>query len=191
MGHKRVAALLGMIAEQSHEVVSEDRIEFLLSRLEGLDLGKLEVALSRILESARRFPTVAEIKAEMGEGDATARDRALLVADRVIAGITKLGEVTSVGTAAAVPLVIGQTAFEVVQAMGGWNHVVNMAENIGVLRAQIRDIAEAGFKTGRFEGSPEGEDTRSAFQAIREANRRLEAGILSPPSKPLQLMEMQ
>lgn len=178
---ERIPMLLALIAEQCGEAVSESRLEFLLSRLDGLDAAKLEKALENLADSCRRFPTVAEIKAAMGQSEATARDKALLVADRILAGIAKIGEIPpgNVKTAQSVPHVIGETAYQVVQSMGGWNHVVGLAQDTSIFRAQVRDLVEAGFRTGRFEGEPLEESQMSLHQAlgaVEYEHERLESG---------------
>lgn len=173
---RRIGVLLALIAEQCGETITEARLEFMLSRLEGLDARKLEQALESLAESSRRFPTIAEIKAAMGQSDATARDKALVIADRILAGVAKIGEIPPGGVTIgeSVRHVVGETAFEVVQAMGGWNRVVAMAgEGQNILRAQIRDYAEAGYRTGRFERDPSGERLLPPHEAVEMA--RVEA----------------
>lgn len=174
---QKVAALLGLLAEQAGEKVTEARIVWLAERL--LPLGPVEVAkaLERMLDSARRFPTVAEVKAEMGIAEPTARDEALLVADTILSAITKYGYSNSRRHLAAVEWALGPSIWELVKRQGGWNAVCERTDDgeTGIFRAQVRDLAESYLKTGVMERGlvPPSLPSRAAALAAVEGDRAL------------------
>lgn len=155
MAIERIIVILAMFAEASGEKVSKERLKFTAERLMALEqTGDVVQALARMLESSRRFPTVAEVKAEMGVADATPRDEANQIADRIIAAMGKFGEIPpgNVTTARALEHALGESAWTCVERMGGWTMLLDRAsENVGVLRAQIRDTAEGYIRTGIIE----------------------------------------
>lgn len=58
----KIVGLLAIIAEQTGEDVSPARADFVVDRLLKLDHRLVILALERILESSRRFPTVQEVR---------------------------------------------------------------------------------------------------------------------------------
>lgn len=147
----QVLMMLAMLAEQSGEVVSETRLDYVGQRL--LQLGtpnEVCAALEALIESSRRFPTVAEVREAMGVADPTARDAALMLADRVLAGVSRYGELQpgNVKGARAIERALGPAAWELVLRQGGWNAVVDRAGQAGTFKAQLRDAAESYLKCG-------------------------------------------
>jgi hypothetical protein len=150
-----VLVLLAMLAEQSGETVSPQRIDFTGQRL--LALARPDVvaaALTKLLESARRFPTVAEVRAEMGMSDPTAKDEALMISNAICTALIRFGWLQpgyELG-ARAREAVVGPGAWHVLKHVGGWNAALDrLGENETALRAQLRDLAEAYLKTGAIE----------------------------------------
>lgn len=174
---KRIAVLLGLLAEQSGEKVTDARLVWLAERLIPLGTDEVAAALERMLDSARKFPTVAEVKAEMGIAVPTARDEALLIADTVLAAIAKYGYSNSRRHAAAVEWALGPTIWELVKRQGGWNAICEKSDdgNVGVLRAQIRDLAESYLKTGVLDrvGIPKQLPSRAEALAAVASDQRL------------------
>ncbi len=152
MSKPRILMLLAMMAEQSGEKVSEMRIDFLgTSLLEVAPAEKIVEALSRLLRSSRRFPTVGEVEAEMGLAAPTAKDEALLIADTIIGAAIRFGwlQPDYLEGAKAREACVGQAAWAVITKQGGWNNLLDrLGENQMALRAQLRDLAESYLKTG-------------------------------------------
>src|SRR5689334_17808421 len=88
---KHVVALLGLLAEQSGEKVSDARLEFIARKLTELGANESCIALNKMLETARRFPTVAEVKALMGLAEPTARDYGNELAGVILNTIARVG----------------------------------------------------------------------------------------------------
>lgn len=175
-----VLMLLAMLAEQSGETVSETRIDFVGRRL--LEVGSTtEVckALQRLVDSARRFPTVAEVRAEMGQSDATPRDEAMMIADVVTQALSRFGwlQPSYVEGAKAREIAVGPTAWALINRQGGWNAALErFGENQAAFRAQLRDAAEVGLKTGTIERGQAPARVPSPFEALElaKAQRAIE-----------------
>lgn len=174
-----VLVLLAMLAEQSGETVSPHRIDFTGQRL--LALAGPDVvaqALTKMLESARRFPTVAEVRAEMGMSDPTPKDEALIISNAIVAALCKHGWLQpgyTVG-AKAREIAVGPGAWEVITRGGGWNALLDrLGENEAALRAQLRDLAEAYLKTGIIErGQLPPANPPSLYNALEAAKEQLQ-----------------
>lgn len=172
----QVLVMLAMLAEQSGEVVSETRLDYVGQRL--IQLGtptEVCAALEALIESSRRFPTIADVREAMGVADPTARDAALMLADRVLAGISRYGELQpgNVKGARAIEAALGPAAWELVQRQGGWNAVVDRAGQAGTFKAQIRDAAESYLKCGVISRDDvTGEKLPSHFEALTAAEKK-------------------
>jgi len=167
--------LLGLLAEASNEKVSPLRLEFTAKHLFLLGADNVCEALGKLLQSARRFPTVAEVKAEMGRAELTPEDEAKMIAERILTAVGQFGEIPpgNTTTPEAVRMALGIAAWEVVGRSGGWNAVVDRSgENQVSARAQIRDIAGVYLKTGVIERGTLPEKTVGASEVIGEAKRR-------------------
>jgi hypothetical protein len=173
---KQILALLALLAESSGENVTEARLSFTASRLTDLDPEKVCAALSELLESARRFPTVAEIKAKMGIKEVTELDEARLVADRILEGVPKYGSVSGENrrSSAAIELAMGEACWTVIRRFGGWNLIVDLAgENMSGLRAQLRDAASTYLSTGIIDRGNIPRDPVPTFSvALTEVDKR-------------------
>lgn len=150
--NEQIVALLAVLAQQSGEQVAPFRIEFTSQRLIELNQpSQVITALTKLIETSRRFPTVGEVKAEMGISTPTARDEALAIADATIAVLSKFGWIQpgyAVG-ARARELAAGPAVWELIARQGGWNAALErMGENQMAFRAQMRDLAETYLKTG-------------------------------------------
>lgn len=166
---------LAAIAEQCGEKPSDFRLEFTVKTLMPLGADKVCEALERLMQSARRFPTVAEIKAEMGEADLTPEDEARMIVEAIMKGARQFGEIPpgNLRTPDAVRLAIGEAAWEVAGRSGGWNAVVERAgENEMAFRAQVRDLAVAYLRTGVIERGTLPDKIPSASEALDEVKRR-------------------
>ena len=148
---KRMMMLLAMLAEQAGERVSEGRIEFMVGRLAQLDHGAVCAALEALLESARRFPTIEEIKSAMGIRAETDGDKARDAAERIYTALCR-------GWASALNREVmakrdefaGPVALEVVRLQGGWQNISNVVteENAATWKAQWRGLAETIIRKG-------------------------------------------
>lgn len=150
---ENIAALLAILAEQSGENVSENRVNFTFGRLQEFPPAKVCEALLSLIETSRRFPTVGEIKNRMGMGEPTERGEAVMIVDRIFAGMRKFGaEPPSARVMDQLRAFIGEGAWRVVNSNGGWQLVCERAgENASALTAQIRDSAEAMIRCGQIE----------------------------------------
>lgn len=149
---KHIVALLGMIAEQSGEKVSDARLEFIARSLTALGATEACAALTKMLESARRFPTVAEVKAAMGMAEPTARDYGNEIAGLIVNTMGRVGIPVGPKGIEARDKMLGPAALYVVDKMGGWANVVEQAgQNLTALKATARDLAEAYVKTGHID----------------------------------------
>jgi hypothetical protein len=151
LNETHILMLLAMFAEQSGENVSETRLEFLARKLIPLGIPEVCRALEKMLESARRFPTVDEVKRALGKADLSAESEGRLLAETVANAIGKYGSLQpgNVKGALAIEQAIGPSAWGVVLRAGGWNAVVDrMGENPAAFRAQMRDMATALLESG-------------------------------------------
>lgn len=149
-----VLARLALLAEQSGENVSEPRLRFIAEKLLPYGAEKVCEALEKLLESSRRFPTVAEIREAMGEAEPTARDVGLHVATVLLQAVSRYGSLQpgNARGAEAIKQAIGESAWSVALKLGGWNSLCDMAgDNVTALRAQIRDLVECYTRTGQMD----------------------------------------
>lgn len=149
---QKVLGYLAMLAEQCNENVSPSRIEFMTRKLLPLGADRVAVALEKLLESARRFPTVAEVQSAMGITAETVEDKARETAERIWTAIGKFGY-TDWKRAQEYVGEIGQA---VVAMQGGWISICEIAtnDNAGQLKAQWRGLAETlARKNNRGEGN--------------------------------------
>lgn len=138
-----------MLAEQCKEQVSQQRIVFMVQQLTPLGESEVVTALTKLLESARRFPTIAEIKEQMGLAGATPRDAANEIASVILTTVARVGVPVGPSGVRARDGMLGDAALFIVDKLGGWNTVVDQAgENVTALRAQIRDLAEGYIRSG-------------------------------------------
>lgn len=148
---QRMLLLLAALAKQSGEQVDDFRLQFLQQRLAPLGIDAVCEALAKLLETSRRFPTVAEVKAAMGMAEPTPIDNARALADTLAAGVIRYGEIPpgNFRTALAVEHAVGPAAWALAVRTGGWNALVDrMAENELAARAQLRDSAFSMLQTG-------------------------------------------
>ena len=181
---KRLMILLALLAEQAGEQVSETRIEFIARKLLPLGPEKVCAALERMLESARRFPTVADIKGEMGIIEPSPRDEAMMLAETLISAVRKYGDLPPghFQGALAIERAIGPAAWALAIKLGGWNSVVDrIGENQSAFRAQARDVAEAYLKSGIIERGKVPASLPSHSNALD--NVRVERPALPPKDK--------
>lgn len=139
----RLIGLLVLLAEQSGEKVSESRMEFMARRLLPLGADRVCGALEKMLDKARRFPTVAEVKTELGIVDAPVsdEDKGREVGERIWAALCKWGSQLSRWD--EISTYIGPIGVEVVKMQGGWQAICDVATNdqAAALKAQWRGLA--------------------------------------------------
>lgn len=148
-GLQKITVLLRHLAEQAHETVSDARMALVAERLMPYGSERVCEALVKLLDSSRRFPTVDEVRAAMGEATASGRDIGMQVANLLLDGVRRYGEATNPRTAAAIERALGETAWRVVTALGGWNAVVEAA-GADHFRAQVRDLVDSLSRTAGF-----------------------------------------
>lgn len=149
MSQLSIIQVLGLFAEQTGESVSSTRLEFMTRRLVPLGTDAVIAALEKMLEKARRFPTIQEIKDTMGLGEPTARDIGNDIAALMLGAMGKVGVPVSASGIAARDALLGPAALYVAEKMGGWSLAVDQAgENLAAFRAQVRDLAESYARQG-------------------------------------------
>lgn len=171
---KKIMVRLALLAEQSGEKVSETRLEFTAEKLLQFGEDKVCFALEKLLESSRRFPTIAEIKKEMGIAEPTGRDLGTHVANLMIQAMGKFGSLNSAKQATALKLALGDAVWDVVERLGGWNLCCDRAgENVPSFIAQTRDLVESYASTGMlsFEQLPKA--LPSLHDAFKMAEEKL------------------
>jgi hypothetical protein len=163
----QVLALLAMLAEQTGEKVSQARSDFYAERLIPLGAGRVVEALKRMMDGAKRFPTVNEIKAELGEAPQTAEDKGREVADRIWVSLTR-GWASSLSPAvqAERDTFVGPIGVEVVRQMGGWQRLgeVCMEDEETTRKAQWRETARIIAQKGGLGAAPQHERLAPAMQ---------------------------
>lgn len=185
MNSSDVLMRLAALAEQTGENVSDFRLDFMTKSLLPLGLDKVCAALERLLETSRRFPTVAEVKAEMGMSEPSIEDEARLLVERICATVGKHGEIPPGNTtlASAVKLSLGEAAWDIVGKSGGWNAVIaRLGENEIATRAQIRDIAAVYLRTGMVERGTLPLNPPSASKALEIVHREERLALPEAPA---------
>lgn len=181
---------LALLAEQCGEQVSEARAEFMARRLVPLGTDAVCRVLEDLLETARKFPTVGEVKAAMGVSEPTDEDKAREVAERLWGAISKYGRLNSIPCVLGfqdndtekpiyrkddrwerITAYIGPIGEEVAKLQGGWNRICDVAtnDNATTLRAQWRELAIVLIKKQRRGGDL---DTPPDFGALPQPARK-------------------
>lgn len=138
---KRMLMLLALLAEQAGEQVSETRIDFMRRRLAELGAENVCIALEQMLESARRFPTIAEVKAAMGIRELSNEEKGREVGERIWAALCRWG--SQMSRWPEIAAYIGPIGEEVVKMQGGWIAICDTATNdqAAAFKAQWRGLA--------------------------------------------------
>lgn len=183
--------LLGLLAEASGESVSPLRLEFTAKTLFPLGAREVCATLERMLQSARRFPTVSEVKAEMGMSELTHEDEARMIVERIAKAVGMFGEIPpgNQKTPGAVRIAIGEAAWDAVGKSGGWNALISrFGENEMATRAQLRDIVSVYLRTGQLERGtlPEAISASAALsESVKQWNSALPESRMTPEERSL------
>jgi len=174
MNTKDIFMRLALLAEQSGEKVSEMRLKFATEKLGVYDPDQVCAALEKLLESSRRFPTIAEIKKEMGVAEPTGRDLGTRIANLIIQAMGKYGSLNSVKQTEAIKLAIGPVAWDITNKMGGWNMCCDRAaDNMTAFIAQTRDLVESYSASGLIEDGDIPATLPSLGEALQIAGEKL------------------
>ena len=176
MNAKDIMLRLALLAEQSGETVSEMRLKYAVEKLSPLGADKVCAALEQLLETSRRFPTIAEIKTAMGIAEPTGRDLGTRIANLMVEAMGKYGSLNSVKQSEAIRLAIGPAAWDIADKMGGWNMCCDRAgENMTAFIAQARDLAESFAATGMLEPTQVPKSLPSLGEALQIAGNEIKA----------------
>ena len=139
---ERILGLLALISEQSTQPASRTRLLFTVDQLSKHPAGKIIAALSKMAIEARRFPTVAEILAEMGIKALSDRDLSVQSAALISGAIRKFG---GWGANEEVKAYIGPLAWKVVERNGGWQALCETVtlQNESYLVSQWKELSES------------------------------------------------
>lgn len=135
---KKLAIIFGNEGIQQNQLIAYT--EFLVEELSYLEI---KTALTTIAKTSKRFPSIAEI-VEVARG--TSQDKAMEVCAEIIKAIHEYGFYR--GKEAA--LALGES-WQIVEGVGGWNYICSLSNNeLGILRAQMRDLARAKINKAGF-----------------------------------------
>lgn len=168
-----ILALLHLLAEQSGEKVSPERLKFTFDRLDAIGHhDQVSAALEVLLEKSRRFPTVAEVKELLGLKPPSPEDKGREVADRIYQALSKPWE------AAKRDEFVGPIGAEVVRLNGGWQRLgENVLEaEVTIHKAQWRETAANLARKGGLGAAP-------TFEMLPEA--KASVGLLDDQIKAL------
>ncbi len=106
------------------------------------DSAALYRAIPRLAKKCPRFPSIAEIL-EFVDPKADPDSEGRLIADRIWGAIERFGSMR--GKQDAIKAAIGDVGWKVVENMGGWRVVCEIADynNVASLKAQWRESAKA------------------------------------------------
>lgn len=151
----KVLALLAMLAEQTGEKISEARGEFMVAKLLPLGAQAVCQTLEAMLETARRFPTVGEIKAAMGLAQMSDQEAGRAVGERIYAAIARYGDCRA--DRQRIWDFIGPIGLEVVRLQGGWDHLCATVQedDATTWKAQWRELATIVAKQGPNAAPPQ------------------------------------
>ena len=150
-----------LIAEQTRRELTDFTAEFYMKRLTEYGLKDACEALAKLAESAKTFPTLAEIKEKMGVGDVSEEAKSREIAARILSGIKRFGSIFGSG-AETLPArerkmkeifdYLGPVGWKVVEMQGGWNYLTDIVapNNSGQLQAQWRELAKSMFEKARY-----------------------------------------
>jgi hypothetical protein len=129
--------LRAMAVMKGYDVTTE-RLEMMTMALAEFEGAEVEKACKKILFKSKFFPDISEIYNAMNEDDLDANDHAQVAVFKVLKAVEDHGYMGS--TRAQIDL--GEL-WNVVLMFGGWKAICAYpGENLGTLRAQLRDIAK-------------------------------------------------
>lgn len=145
---EKIMVMLAMLAQQSGEEVSRERLKFTYERTENIPLDVLLGGLNTLLERAKKFPTVVEIRESCGimaQKTISARDVASQIANRIWECVCTIGTICGTSRFQTLEEKLGDTGMQVVRMSGGWNHLVDACASGEKTShvAQWRDLAES------------------------------------------------
>lgn len=136
--------LLGLIAEQTETRLSDARVEFYRAALKEIGWERVCNGLVELLESAKYFPTVAEIKEVCHAGNPDLYGDPVMISDRIVQAMTQYG--TRGNNATKIAELVGGVGVELISRMGGWQQLCDMVQSYDALtthKAQWRLSAQA------------------------------------------------
>lgn len=154
MDRSEIVGMLLILADQTHEQLSPQRLAYLASELEKHCDGteKLRNALKSLLRESRRFPTIAEVEAAMGLKGATDEELANEASSRIAGAMTKYGSARFNGNYDRQREYIGELGWRVVELLGGWQNLCNSIDDndqLPTFKAQWRGLAMSQASAAR------------------------------------------
>ncbi len=145
MQRSDVVGLLLILAEQTKESLSPERVEYIATELSALPGNQLHTALRKLIREARRFPTIAEIEEAMGIKGISDASRAAEAAARIEGAIVKFGSAGGHEKFKRQQEYMGELAWLVVERSGGYQHLCDTVDNdnLSTMKAQWRGVATA------------------------------------------------
>lgn len=141
---KEFAGIIYAIAEMTNTVVSDFMLQLYDEQLSPLGYPKVNAALKRVFADAgarKGFPTVNDIKKEMGASELNPDDEANLIAGNIVGAIRRIGSYNHEGAREA----IGEIGWKVVNMLGGWAPLCERVhdDDLPTYTAQFRQMAKA------------------------------------------------
>lgn len=139
---KQMMLLLVMLAEQTGEQLSKERMHFMAQRLLPLGPSVLQ-AMERLLDSAKRFPTVQDIKEAMGIKQLSPEQEGRDIAATLWSAVCKFCSQVNDKKMPQIEAYVGPIGWAIVERLGGWNRFVDAASESdqGIVMAQWRELA--------------------------------------------------
>ncbi len=141
----KILALLAHIAASCGTTLSDFGLDFIArTSLKYGTPDEVVAALEQLAQSARRVPTVADIRKAMGRDAASEAEVGREVGERIWEAISKHGSQRSDSGLQRVREFLGDLGWEVVTRQGGWQSICDSATyaNGPQLKAQWRELAE-------------------------------------------------
>lgn len=133
-----------LLAQQTGYQMTPEYLEYYRVALQPLGFEKVNRALKELLETARRFPTVGEVKDLCGQGDTHVYGDPAEIAEKIVGAMRMYGSWSH--NIEKVCDHIGPVGQAVVNIQGGWKELcasVDDNDQLSALKAQWRQSAAA------------------------------------------------
>lgn len=131
---------LAKLAVLFDEPPSEERLFAMCEVLSTYPMSDITLAIKRATIESERFPTIARLVKYMKPDAILIEDVSNQVASEIIASISRYGRYNYTEAKKS----MSDIAVQVVECFGGWSLICETTQsNLGILRAQLRDIAKS------------------------------------------------
>lgn len=140
---EKIAKLYAQIAIMYGRQLTQDVLIMMVNSMHDLNYYALEKIMTEWCSMENKFPYPADLRQKLNP-TINERDMAVDAVNMAIMCVSKYGWTNPEGAKTK----MGELAWETVKRFGGWEHLCGNlnAENEGIMRAQLRELAQVVMK---------------------------------------------